>query len=71
MVQLLMSSKLIELSPFRYNKHNHRRCRSCTPTTLEMACNLFRQLPRWINEHPLSTQVSMTKSLGENQGKSP
>jgi hypothetical protein len=59
LVEFLVSSEFVDLSPLRKSKHSHGRCWSCTTTTLEMTTDLFCQLPRWIDEHTLSSQVSL------------
>jgi hypothetical protein len=42
LVHFPLPSKVVELSPLsRQNKHNHRRCRICTPATLKLMCNML------------------------------
>jgi hypothetical protein len=59
LLEFLVSSERIELSPLRKNKHNHCRNRSYTLTTLEMTTDIFRQFPWWIDEHTLPTNISL------------
>jgi hypothetical protein len=66
LVEFPVSGELVEFSPLRKNKHSHRRCRSSTPTTLEVTTDMFGQLQGGLmNIRSLLKSLSRIQSLGE------
>jgi hypothetical protein len=64
MRQLLACNVLVELSPLKKNEDCECELNRCPPTVLKMFSELVRELPRWINEHPLAGQVSRQERVG-------
>jgi hypothetical protein len=63
LVEFLVSSEVVELSQLRKNEQSHRRCRRCTPKSLEATTDIFCQLSKWIDEHRFPTQVSLKDTV--------